>query len=96
MPNTASAKKRVRQDEKRRILNRALKSEARTLMKRVEAAAKAGDHARAEEELRRAHSKLDRVAKRNIWHANNVSRKKARLAKLVARTKAASGPPTAE
>ena len=85
MPNRPSAKKRVRQDAARRVRNRALKSEAKTLMKRVAAAVSAQDAALAEKELRIAHSRLDRIAKRNIWHANNVARKKARLARLVAR-----------
>ena len=83
MPNRPSAKKRVRQSEKRRLQNKAKKSEAKTLMKRVAQAVEARDLARAEEALRRAHSKLDKIAKRNIWHPNNVARKKAKLAKLV-------------
>lgn len=84
MPNKDSAKKRVRQDEKKRILNRALKSEVRTIIKRVRDAVEAKDADLAKKELKLAASKLDKVAKRNIWHANNVARKKASLARLVA------------
>ena len=84
MPNRPSAKKRVRQNEKRRLRNRVRKTEAKTFMKRVAAAVAAGDLARAQTELRLAHSKLDKIAKRNTWHRNNVARKKAKLAKLVA------------
>ncbi len=87
MPNRPSAKKQVRQDEKRRLRNRAAKSEARTLMKRVKAAVSNDDAALAEKELRLAHSKLDKIAKKNIWHKNHVARKKAQLTKLVATLK---------
>ena len=84
MPNRPSAKKRVRQNEKQRLRNRALKSEARTLMKRVAAAVEAQDAALAEKALRHATSQLDKIAKRNLWHRNHVARKKAQMAKLVA------------
>jgi len=84
MPNRPSAKKRVRQNEKRRFRNKARKTEAKTFMKRVAEAVAAGDLSRAQTELRLAHSKLDKIAKRNIWHRNNVARKKAKLARLVA------------
>ena len=84
MPNKESAKKRVRQDEKKRLVNRALKSEVRTIIKRVRDAGEARDADLEKKELRLASSKLDKVAKRNIWHANNVARKKASLARLVA------------
>ena len=87
MPNRASAKKQVRQDKKRRLQNRSIKSEARTIIKRVKAAVSDKDAALAEKELRLAHSKLDRIAKKNIWHKNHVARKKAQLAKLVAALK---------
>ena len=90
MPNKESTKKRVRQDEKRRIRNRALKSEARTYMKRVMQAVEAKDLAQAEQVLKTASSKLDKIAKHNLWHPNNVARKKARLARLIARAKAAA------
>ena len=85
MPNIASAKKRMRQNEKRRLHNRALKSEAKTLKKRVAAAVEAKDLARAREEFKRAASKLDKIAKSKVIHRNNASRKKARLARLVGR-----------
>ena len=38
MPNTAQAKKRLRQDEKRRLLNKEMRSSMRSAMKRVVAA----------------------------------------------------------
>ena len=62
-------------------------------MKRVADAVEAKDLGKAEKELRLAHSKLDRMAKRKIWHRNNVARKKALLARKVARLKTAAASP---
>jgi small subunit ribosomal protein S20 len=84
MPHTASAKKRVRQGVKRNLANRSVKSEAKTLGKHVLAAVSAGDKALAEKELKLAHGKLDKIAKRRILHPNTVARKKSQLAKAVA------------
>ncbi|HAK96423.1 MAG TPA: 30S ribosomal protein S20 [Planctomycetes bacterium] len=84
MPHTASAKKRVRQNVTRNLRNRAVKAEAKTLVKRVLAAVKAGDRDLADRELKLAHSKLDKIAKRRVLHPNAAARKKAQLAKAVA------------
>lgn len=84
MPNTESAKKRVRQNQKRQAKNAAQKSEAKTILKRVEAAVAAEDKQLAEKEMRHTHSKLDKLAKANIWHKNKVARLKAQVAKKVA------------
>ena len=84
MPNTESAKKRVRQNKKRQVKNSAQKSEAKTYLKRVYAAVAAEDKQLAEKEMRLTHSKLDKLAKVNIWHKNKVARLKAQVARKVA------------
>ncbi len=89
MPHTPSAKKRVRQNARRRLQNRAGKAETKTLAKRVLAAVEAGDRALAETELKRAQSKLDKIAKRRILHPNTTARKKSQLAKAVVALRAA-------
>ncbi|HNR98864.1 MAG TPA: 30S ribosomal protein S20 [Planctomycetota bacterium] len=89
MPHTPSAKKRVRQNARRRLQNRAGKAETKTLAKRVLAAVEAGDRALAETELKRAQSKLDKIAKRRILHPNTAARKKSQLAKAVVALRAA-------
>ncbi len=89
MPRTPSAKKRVRQNARRRLQNRAGKAETKTLAKRVLAAVEAGDRALAETELKRAQSKLDKIAKRRILHPNTAARKKSQLAKAVVALRAA-------
>ena len=84
MPHTKSAKKRLRQNEKRRIRNRAVKSTIKTHMRRVEAAIEADDLDRAREEYRIACKKIDKAAARRIIHPNNAARKKSKLAQKLA------------
>ena len=83
MPNTKSAKKRLRQTKKRTLHNRAFKSMAKTYIKRVLKAVEAKDLARAEQELRMAFKRIDKCAKHNIFHPNKAARLKSRVAKLV-------------
>jgi len=63
MPNTASAKKRLRQNDKRRILNRAGKSNMRTQIRRVREAVEAGnsDLAQAEYIVAQKKSRLSKL-----------------------------------
>lgn len=86
MPNTPSAKKALRQSEKRRLHNRAGRSALRTAVKKARAAAEAGDVAAADAALRLASKKLDQAAAKNLIHKNVASRTKSRLAKLLAKS----------
>ncbi len=79
MPNTRSAAKRVRQNEKRRLRNRMHKGRARTYVKKALALIEAGKLDEAEEMVRRAVSALDRAWERGVLHKNTVARKKSRL-----------------
>ena len=90
MPNTASAKKRLRQNEVRRAHNRSLKSAVRTQMKKVIAAAEAGDIATAEEEYKTAARKLDQASSKGVFHKNSTARKKSRLQRLIKKAKASN------
>ncbi|NIR45563.1 MAG: 30S ribosomal protein S20 [Gemmatimonadetes bacterium] len=87
MPNTKSAIKRLRQSERRRVQNKAVRSRLRTAVKRVRTAT---DAAQAAEYYRDAASLLDRAASRGIIHDNTASRSKARLAAHVHRLGAES------
>ena len=62
MPNTASAKKRLRQNEKHRLHNRSAKSNMRSLIRSVREAVKAGDSQQAQSEFRAAQKKIDQAA----------------------------------
>ena len=87
MPNTASAKKRLRQNTVRRERNRAIKSTVRTQIKKVLTAVKAGNVEQAEQEYRKAAKGLDRAGARRVIHPNATSRYKARLQRAIKRIK---------
>ena len=86
MPNTDSSKKRLRQNEKRRLLNRSQKSTMRTQIRRVREAVQAGDADKAQAEFRVATKRLDRAASKNLIHKNAAARTKSRLSKLIKAT----------
>ena len=83
MPNSNSARKRVRQNEKHRDANRAKKSAMRTQVKKVQEAVEAGDAALAREELPMAIKLTDKSAKTNTIHKNTAARLKSSLCKAV-------------
>lgn len=79
MPNTQSAKKRLRQDAVRKERNLAIKREMRNQVRKVRDAVKSGNVEQAETEFRIASKKLDRAGARNILHPNAAARIKSRL-----------------
>ena len=87
MPNTKSAKKRLRQSIERRDHNRAIKSSLRTQLRKVREAAQAGELEKAQSEFQLACKRLDQAAAKGVIHANTAARRKSRLS---ARVKAVS------
>ena len=85
MANTASARKRIRQTEKRTERNRARKARVRTFLRKVELAISGGDQTAAREALQAAQPELHRAATKGVLHRNTVARK---LSRLSARVKA--------
>lgn len=83
MPNSKSAKKRLRQDAVRRTRNRAVKSSIKTQVRKVREAITAGDVAAAETELRLAAKRVDKAAAAGVVHANLAARVKSRLSAAV-------------
>ena len=83
MAHSLSAKKRVRQNTKKNVINRARKSEVKTGIKKLEEIARAGDAAAAQEQLKAVARKLDKVAATSTMHKNTAARKKSRLAKRI-------------
>jgi small subunit ribosomal protein S20 len=84
MANNASARKRIRQTEKRTARNKARKSRVRSFLRKVEEAVKSGDKAAAQEAFRAAQPELHRATTKGVVHANTVAR---RLSRLSARVK---------
>jgi small subunit ribosomal protein S20 len=87
MPTSPSAKKRLRQSERRRLRNRAAKSALRTQIKKVRTAVTNNDLAQAEAELTNTIRKLDKAGAKGIIHANTAARYKSRLQHLVKKAK---------
>lgn len=83
MANIKSAKKRILTSQKRAAANKAVKSGVKTSVKKVRAAIEAGDKAAAKEALKAATSTIDKAGSKGVLHANNASRKVARLAAAV-------------
>ena len=78
MPNSKQAKKRMTQDEQRRLHNKAITSEMRSAVKKV-LTAETPEAAKAA--MPEAMKKVDKAAKANIIHANAAARKKSQLSK---------------
>ena len=91
MANTASARKRIRQTEKRTLRNRARRSRVRTFLRKVELAISGGDQTRAQDAFRSAQPELHRAVTKGVFHRNTVARK---LSRLSARIKAMGGVPS--
>ena len=83
MANIKSAKKRILVAKKREERNKAAKSKVKTLIKKVEAAAKAGNKEEAAKALIVATSAIDKAASKGIYHKNTAARKISRLNLLV-------------
>ena len=79
MPNTKSAKKRLRQNVARRNQNRVIKSVIRTNIRKVREAVDRGDVEQSESEFRETAKKLDQAVARNVIHRNKAARLKSRL-----------------
>ena len=90
MANIASAKKRMRQNLRRRARNRAVKSATRTQVRKFLAALAAGDLQAAQDQFRLAARALDKAAGHGVLHKNTAARQKSRLAAKLNRALAAA------
>ncbi|HZW27255.1 MAG TPA: 30S ribosomal protein S20 [Trueperaceae bacterium] len=83
MARNLSAMKRHRQDEKKRLANRARKSTIRTFTKKALSAAESGDFDAAAKYQKVVQGLVDKATKTNTLHKNTAARRKARLAKRI-------------
>jgi small subunit ribosomal protein S20 len=79
--HSLQAKKRAKQNVKRRTINRARKSQVKTQIKHFEAAMTKGDVEAASKEYKLVVQKLDKTAATSTMHKKTAARKKSRLAK---------------
>ena len=80
MANTKSAMKRIRQNERRRVRNRAVRSQVRSALKDARAAQGAEQKTSIAEAIR----SLDRAVSKGVIHRNTAARKKSALARRLA------------
>ena len=83
MANIKSQIKRNAQNEKRRLRNKAVRSEVKTRMKNAVAAAQEGSDTTVEA-TRLAIKRIDKAAAKGVIHKNAAARKKSRLVKRLA------------
>lgn len=87
MPNTKSAIKAARQNLRHRQINLIALEKIRKTAKQVRKLATAGNKSDLPKALTEAYSALDKATKKHIIHKNTASRRKSRLAALVAKVK---------
>jgi small subunit ribosomal protein S20 len=78
MANIKSQKKRNRQNATRRQRNKSIMSDLKTSIRKVEAAAAAGEP--TDELFREAQQKIDVATSKGVLHAKTAARTKSRLA----------------
>ncbi|MCS6984875.1 MAG: 30S ribosomal protein S20 [Leptospiraceae bacterium] len=83
MAHTLSAKKRIRQNIKRRLRNQAKRSRVRTLEKKIRKLLVENKIDEAKAVYREFMSAVDKAAKTRVFHKNKAARKKSRLALLI-------------
>ncbi len=88
MANIKSQIKRNRQNEKRRLRNKGVRSEVRTRTKSAVEAAGAEDQAEA---LRLAMKRIDKAASQGVIHKNQAANRKSRLMRRVAASSGDAG-----
>ena len=88
MAQSLQSKKRARQNDKKRTINRARKSQVKTQIKRFEATLAKGDVETASDQLKTLSRKLDKTASTSTMHKKTAARKKSRLTKRLNAVKA--------
>ena len=83
MTHHASAAKRVRQNQKRRTLNRQHLSALKTQVKKLRAAVAEGNAEEAASLLPATVEQIDRAKQKGVVHANAAARSKSRLTRSV-------------
>lgn len=83
MPNHKSAEKRVRQTEKKNLINRAKRSKLRSAIKKLRTAISSGNTQESKDLLYPTVSLIDKAVNKGTLHKNTAARYKSRLTKHV-------------
>ena len=81
MPNHKSSEKRVRQNEKRRDINKSNRTRLRTSLKKLRTALSGGDAGQIGTALPGTISTIDKAVQKGVLHRNAAGRYKSRLTK---------------
>ena len=84
MANIKSQIKRNRQNEKRRLRNKSVRSEMKSRSKRAQAASEANADD-VEELTRLTVQRIDKAAAKGVIHKNQAARRKSRLMRKIAK-----------
>lgn len=79
MPNHKSAEKRMRQNEKRRLINRSNRTRVRTSIKKLREALATGEAKETTALLPETISTIDKAVQKGVLHKNTAGRYKSRL-----------------
>jgi small subunit ribosomal protein S20 len=82
--NIKSQIKRNKQNEKRRVRNKAVKSSLKTAIRKFNESAAGGDSETAQVLLHDASRKLDQAASKGVIHPNQAANRKSAIAKRLA------------
>jgi len=83
MPNTKSAKKRMKTNEERNLRNRGVRTKMRNALRKANAAVETGDAAAVQETSKQALTLIGKTAKKGIIHPNKAARQESRLQKKI-------------
>ena len=89
MANIKSQIKRNKQNEKRRLRNKSVKSSLKTAIRKFHEAAAAGDNETATALMQYASKKLDKAASKGVIHKNQAANRKSAIAQKLHTTTAA-------
>ena len=81
MANIKSQIKRNRQNEKRRMRNKSVKSSLKTAVRKFHEATQSGDVENATALMRDASRKLDKAVSKGVIHKNQAANRKSSIAK---------------
>ena len=84
MANIKSQIKRIGTNERRRLRNKAVKSELKTAVRRFRLAADSGDAEATTNALRTASRLLDKAASKGVIHKNQAANRKSAMASRAA------------
>ncbi|WP_028647209.1 30S ribosomal protein S20 [Nocardiopsis sp. CNT312] len=90
MANIKSQKKRIRQNEKARVRNQAVRSSLKTAIRRFREAAEAGNVEQAVVAQRTAARALDKAHSKGVIHKNQAANRKSAIARRLHQLQSAS------